>query len=560
MALTFEKVADAPYEAFVLWWDSSTLAVYCPLCSEVECHDTKSEDGKFNWDEPLTLTAPCRSTGVTYQAFFPWKMGLGWEKNWERKRLDTVGLDLSKLEIQESWQPASMAMSRPLRRAREDPLFWAGRMKRDQLGDSLLYPDGRQNRRSEASEAQREKRRSTDSTLGLEKPVLPVSPRTVLGDMRLMTSHRPKSNWIKILAPAASIDRTSMPGPLALISSHKLLKHKTVAVLDRKGPYAPIIAVSGWKDSLSGADGADLADNIINQDFWSREVQELVQYISHKPEAHNLDLGTEGRIYASHAEKQVMAYFVRMHCFLEDGYEEIKMDRLKMLPPHAGLREAWIAVDRSPCKDCNIFKREIEAVCRVKFHFVRMQDDFRFKKDRRIEDIEALTTPIRLSTAKFPLLTPPDSGSQRSQKYQKRPRSEASDESYKESYDELESSPTPSPTRRSPLRAKRSRRSGAPASESLHPLQTSSHEQRQHRYDRLSPADVVATIDEVADSIAEEEQEEFQQQEDSSTDSDTPIIARKRGIKKASREKIVIDLTGNTTDDDDDSDGSCFSP
>jgi len=553
MALTFENVTDAPYEALVLWWDSNTLAVYCPLCSEVECHDTNSEDGKFNWDEPLTLTAPCRSTGVTYRAIFPWKMGLGWEKNWKCKRLDTVGLDLSKLGIQESWQLESMAISRPPSRAREDPLFWAARVKRDQLGNSLLYPDGRQNGRSVASEVQREKKRSNDSTFGLEKPVLPFSPRTVLGDMHMMTSHRPKGNWIKILAPAASIDGTSMSSPLALITSPKWLKHKAVAVLDRKGPYTPIIAVSGWKDSLSGVDGADLADNIINQDFWSHEVQELVEYISHKLKAHNLDHGIEGRVYASHAEKQVMAYFVRMHCFLEDGYEEDKMGRLKIPPPHAGLREAWIAIDRSPCKDCNLFKKEIEAVCRVKFHFVRMQDDFRFKKDRKFEDIEAPATPISSSTAKFPVLTPPDSGSQQSRKHQKRPRSEASDESYKESYDELESSPTSSPVRRSPLGAKRSRRSVAPASESLRPLPTS-HEQKQHRYDRLFPAEVKAVIDEVADSIAEEEQE------GSSTDSDTPIIARRRGIKKVSREKIVIDLTGDTTSDDDDSDRSCFSP
>src|SRR5271168_253901 len=97
MAPWLEKAADATYKAAVLWWDSGNLAVVCPLCSQVEEHDTQSYPGTFKWDEHVTLTALCCSSGVPYRVVFPWMVGLGWEKNWDEKRFDTVGLDVSEL-------------------------------------------------------------------------------------------------------------------------------------------------------------------------------------------------------------------------------------------------------------------------------------------------------------------------------------------------------------------------------------------------------------------------------------------------------------------------------
>jgi hypothetical protein len=69
----------------------------------------------------------------------------------------------------------------------------------------------------------------------------------------------------------------------------------------------------------------------------------------------------------------------------------------------------------------------------------------------------------------------------------------------------------------------------------------------------------MATINDVGDSIEQEGQGEVQQEEDASTDSDTPIAVHRRATKIAPREKVIIDLTGDT-EDDDDSEGSWFSP
>jgi hypothetical protein len=75
----------------------------------------------------------------------------------------------------------------------------------------------------------------------------------------------------------------------------------------------------------------------------------------------------------------------------------------------------------------------------------------------------------------------------------------------------------------------------------------------------------MAVINEVADSLGgperdvKQEEEEVREDNDASTDSDVPIISNRRGARKSSREKVVVDLTGDTTDEAEDSEGSCFS-
>lgn len=405
------------YEAFVVWWDSGTIAVLCPLCGEFEDHDTQLYRGTFKLDESLTLTALCCSSGVPYRAMFPWMVELGWEKNWDEKRFDTVGLDVSELDCGKSSQPTSLAAVKPYFRAGQCSQSQGNRTTRGLAANPLSLCQGLQPREGE----NRGQGQNPGFNQVLRKSVPPFSQRTTLGDMRLLQSKRPKSNRVEILAPAATIDSIQLSGPLAVINSSRTLEHKTVAVLDRKGPYPPIIAVSGWKDSLSSR------DNVIDQDLWSQQVHILSEYVSHKPDVNNMDKGLEGRVCGSHAEKQLMVYFIRMHCFLEDGFEDYEMDLLNTFPSHQGLREAWIAIDNKPCRDCHMFKKKLEAVCNVKFHFVRMKDDFRLKKDIKVRGPK---TPARPSTRKMLLLTPPDSGSSLNGKIPQQPEEEGTDEEY----------------------------------------------------------------------------------------------------------------------------------
>jgi hypothetical protein len=622
-----KKLAKAQYEAYILWWDLEKLAVMCPLCAEVESHSTQSKHQKIKLDTHLILTALCSSTGLTYEAFFPWQKGLGWQKDWARKRLETVGVDLSDFDVGGSFQPTTFLIAGPPLSARE-----RCKTAKSLSGNQLLFRGQEQLRTREPKEAQREKVPNSRSTVEPEIRLPPLTPRTVLGDMTLIMSRRTKPNSIEIFAPAATIDGVIVSDPLAVISSsHRLIK-KTVAILDRKGSFTPIIAVSGWNDSVSRTENRKI---VLDQDLWTQQVHMLGEYVTHKLDFHNLDNGIEGRVLASHAEKQLMAFFVREHCFLEDGYEDGEMFKLKSLPPHSGLREAWIAIDNPPCSDCEAFKEKVEAVCGVKFHFVLMKRESSFKKDRRNKSVEKSRTPFRPNSRRFPLLTPPLSGSPpskkeshyileedgedeeeeeeqenelddsveygdpnspchqrdlrsltasrqltttkyalylsgndpafRLQKGEKQPRSEASDETYNESNDELGYSSPSSPVRRNPPLVKRSRQSIISAPNSKRPIidtsQTRSQGYSRHYGDNMLCAEQKrAPNNELWDSMEEQEPEEARQEEDDSTDSDTPIAMHRTGNKRATSEKIVIDLTGDTTDDSCSGEGSCFSP
>src|ERR1700733_8801459 len=94
----------------------------------------------------------------------------------------------------------------------------------------------------------------------------------------------------------------------------------------------------------------------------------------------------------------------------------VRCFKLNSLPPHSGLREAWIAIDNPPCNDCKFFKEKVEAVCGVRFHFVLMKRESSFKKDRRNKSVEKSRTPFRPNSRRFPLLTPLLSGSPPSKK------------------------------------------------------------------------------------------------------------------------------------------------
>jgi hypothetical protein len=86
---------------------------------------------------------------------------------------------------------------------------------------------------------------------------------------------------------------------------------KTVAVLERGRPFPSIAAMSGWGHSewpstrVSGRD-------------WTAMVLKLATIVGHTLSAHAAkDQGIQGQFQASHAEKQLIAYFLDRHVFLQ---------------------------------------------------------------------------------------------------------------------------------------------------------------------------------------------------------------------------------------------------
>jgi hypothetical protein len=158
---------------------------------------------------------------------------------------------------------------------------------------------------------------------------------------------------------------------------------KTVGVLCRGSRFPPIAAMSGW------AHRDDPAANIqIAGKDWTDAVRRVSQYIGHNLSPHRHDQGQSGRFHACHAEKQLVAYFLSRHIFLNtdtmEGWRDSVMEgeaywlgatpvssvvhvqsrlsRLSEVQPPVSLRKGTIMVFRPQCLDCKDFVARVNKV------------------------------------------------------------------------------------------------------------------------------------------------------------------------------------------------------
>lgn len=142
---------------------------------------------------------------------------------------------------------------------------------------------------------------------------------------------------------------------------------KIIARLDRGLPFPSIDAMSGWghdEEKLTTVSGAD----------WTEEVFRICRLVKHQlPASPDIDQRYPGKFFASHAEKQLIAYLVRKHAFLDDEISEMAQDQvdnrtitvslqeLYLAQPPVSLRKATISVSRKMCLDCEKFVATVEA-------------------------------------------------------------------------------------------------------------------------------------------------------------------------------------------------------
>lgn len=89
---------------------------------------------------------------------------------------------------------------------------------------------------------------------------------------------------------------------------------------------------------------------------WSDEVKRISRTVGHQLQIHQRrDQGVEGQYFASHAEKQLVAYFISKHVLIGCQEQELS-HRAK---PSVLLKQATILVSRRPCDDCLKFIRAI---------------------------------------------------------------------------------------------------------------------------------------------------------------------------------------------------------
>jgi hypothetical protein len=157
---------------------------------------------------------------------------------------------------------------------------------------------------------------------------------------------------------------------------------KTIARLERGGKYPHASAMSGWAhdDNTTVVSGRD----------WTNDVMRISQIVGHTlgPDTRK-DQGEPGRYNASHAEKQLIAYFISKHSFLADetraGGKKIDLlsqyrslealqqaieeserqeragplhEIAKRQPP-VMTRRAIVLVSNAPCGDCMEFQAAV---------------------------------------------------------------------------------------------------------------------------------------------------------------------------------------------------------
>ena len=151
--------------------------------------------------------------------------------------------------------------------------------------------------------------------------------------------------------------------------------YKTIAWLERGGRYPFIAAMSGWSHGET--------TTLVSGRDWTPEVIRIAKIVGHTLALDDWDKEYPGQFHACHAEKQLIAYFISKHVFLEPEIRAFKnpfeypdtYDRgddeseegggtlhdLAAIAPPAMLKQASILVSNPPCGDCLRFIRVVNA-------------------------------------------------------------------------------------------------------------------------------------------------------------------------------------------------------
>ncbi|KAI9833197.1 MAG: hypothetical protein M1819_003820 [Sarea resinae] len=169
---------------------------------------------------------------------------------------------------------------------------------------------------------------------------------------------------------------------------------KAIARLEVGSSFTPVSAISGWKHMEEG-------HYVIDAEYWTDQVLKISKIIGHDLESNTTkDWGVSGRYQACHAEKQLVAYFIRKHVFedemrkmqmktkhlLTNAFEEsatrqafeekcneiLPNDYMRLLglwadPPRSSIHHGLIFVNYKTCPDCFNFIKKVEQMYGLSF-------------------------------------------------------------------------------------------------------------------------------------------------------------------------------------------------
>ncbi|GAO16253.1 uncharacterized protein UV8b_08232 [Ustilaginoidea virens] len=171
------------------------------------------------------------------------------------------------------------------------------------------------------------------------------------------------------------------------VTYNGLKADKTVAQLDRGRLFPVESAVSGCKLDGYGQRPDFSEAHILDSLLWRDRVLELCRLIEHDLPEDNKDAPARpGSYYASHAEKQLVAYYIDQHVILPSDLfskdlavgelmeewtpwanRHCQRQELKKVCPRIPTIQAVIQVNNTMCKDCEVFKSKVEDQLGIRF-------------------------------------------------------------------------------------------------------------------------------------------------------------------------------------------------
>jgi hypothetical protein len=155
---------------------------------------------------------------------------------------------------------------------------------------------------------------------------------------------------------------------ITLFAMFDVPSSKTLGVIWRGPKFPTVAAMSGWTHSAD-----DVRNVTIGGKDWTPNVLKLYKQMKVNLEPHKCDQGIPGQFYASHVEKQLIAWFIDHH-LLSVRAKEVEANEMGLLgrmmeelslglrhEPPVSLKKAEIMVCRHVCPSCCEFAKTINS-------------------------------------------------------------------------------------------------------------------------------------------------------------------------------------------------------
>jgi hypothetical protein len=241
-----------------------------------------------------------------------------------------------------------------------------------------------------ATESDRnDKERSERHTRYLEDPSVMKGQRMLIRSLLGQeTSKRSMNTFVVEDLPDTHFYKSSDAGTISLVvpawGTPIATQNKTLAILNRGGPFPLLQAISGGKGRGHEEFNHSLADfETLDAKYWLPVAIKIASTIgfSFKPHPYDKNLRLSGGYYASHAEIQLMCFFIRRnYIFREYEPEEtVEDDFLQLFLLQERNQHSEIIISSPPCDSCNAFAKKVLDTLGITFKLSPLDECRKFR-------------------------------------------------------------------------------------------------------------------------------------------------------------------------------------